>query len=386
MKERVKYDFARLDQYCKENNVVLLEDYSKIQLDGTVLIRGNCVYENCDSYFHKKFRQLINAGGYCKNCIKVVANENRKKFCLEKYGVENITKTDNYKDNVISTKYTYDFLKQHCENNNIFLCENYENEKIHCRYEIKGKCSNANCELFFNKPFCKLINSNSLCKNCSLQKAKEKRSQTNLETIGCENYFQNTEIKNKIKVTNLKKYGVEYVTQNKEIQNKRMNTCLVKYGGSHHSYDKNVQNKITQTNLKKYGVKHLMKKPEYLDKMLKKSFKFKDYTLPSGKIIKIQGYEHFALDELIANNKMDESDIITGITNVPLITYIDNNNIERDHHGDIYIPKENRIIEVKSTWTFQKPDVLLRQQAGKKLGYKYEIWKYDKKGNKTCYE
>jgi len=176
------------------------------------------------------------------------------------------------------------------------------------------------------------------------------------------------------------------VSQNQEIKNKIMNTCLVKYGGSHHSYDKNVQNKITQTNLKKYGVKHLMKKPEYVDKILKKGFKFKDYTLPSGKIIKIQGYEHFALDELIINNKMDESDIITGITNVPLITYIDNNNIERDHHGDIYIPKENRIIEVKSTWTFQKPDVLLRQQAGKKLGYKYEIWKYDKNGNKTCYD
>jgi hypothetical protein len=56
------------------------------------------------------------------------------------------------------------------------------------------------------------------------------------------------------------------------------------------------------------------------------------------------------------------------------------------HHGDIFIPKENRIIEVKSTWTFQKPDVLLKQLAAKEMGYKYEIWVYDKKGNKTCYE
>ena len=29
--------------------------------------------------------------------------------------------------------------------------------------------------------------------------------------------------------------------------------------------------------------------------------------------------------------------------------------------------------------------VLLRQKSGKNLGYKYEIWVYDKKGNKTCY-
>lgn len=57
-----------------------------------------------------------------------------------------------------------------------------------------------------------------------------------------------------------------------------------------------IQDKITKTNLEKYGVKHLMKKPDYLDEMLKKTFKFKNYTLPSGNIIKIQGYEHFALD------------------------------------------------------------------------------------------
>jgi len=47
---------------------------------------------------------------------------------------------------------------------------------------------------------------------------------------------------------------------------------------------------------------------------------------------------------------------------------------------------KNRIIEVKSTWTFQKENVLMRQSFGKHLGYKYEIWVYDKKGNKTCYD
>jgi hypothetical protein len=28
---------------------------------------------------------------------------------------------------------------------------------------------------------------------------------------------------------------------------------------------------------------------------------------------------------------------------------------------------------------------VLKQKAAKELGYKYEIWVYDKKGNKTCY-
>ena len=147
-----------------------------------------------------------------------------------------------------------------------------------------------------------------------------------------------------------------------------------------------IQEKIKQTNIKKYGVEHLMKKPEYLEQMLKKSYKFKDFIMPSGKIIQIQGYEHIALNELIINEKINESDIITGAINVPEIEYFDENNNKRSHFPDIFIPKQNKIIEVKSTWTFQKDNVLIRQSYGKKFGYQYEIWVYDKKGNKTCYD
>ena len=45
----------------------------------------------------------------------------------------------------------------------------------------------------------------------------------------------------------------------------------------------------------------------------------------------------------------------------------------------------NKCIEVKSTWTFkkQKEIVFLKQTAGKQLGYLYEIWVYDNKGNKV---
>lgn len=34
-----------------------------------------------------------------------------------------------------------------------------------------------------------------------------------------------------------------------------------------------------------------------MDKIPKKTYKIKTYTLPSGKEIKIQGYEHFALNK-----------------------------------------------------------------------------------------
>jgi hypothetical protein len=283
-------------------------------------------------------------------------------------------------------KYDFELLQNYCNENNVVLLEDYKNEKLQCNFFIKGICSNEDCSNIFNKKLYKLINTNAKCNSCILIQAKIIRKETNLKAIGKENYFQSDLIKDKIKDANIKKYGVEYICQNKDIRNKIKETCLKKYGFEHHSYNKDVQNKITQTNISKYGVEHLMKNPEYLENMLKKSHKFKNYILPSEKIIKYQGYENIALDELIINDKIDESDIITGCKNVPKILYIDENNKQHIHFVDIYIPSQNKCIEVKSTWTFTKSSVLLKQKAAKELGYKYEIWVYDKKGNKTCYD
>jgi hypothetical protein len=123
--------------------------------------------------------------------------------------------------------------------------------------------------------------------------------------------------------------------------------------------------------------------------MLKNAFKFKNYTLPSGKIITYQGYENLALDELIINEKIDESDIITGIQNVPVIWYNDETGKKHRHYVDIFIPSQNKCIEVKSIWTYEKQIdiVLLKQKAAKELGYKYSIWVYNNKKEKVnCYD
>jgi hypothetical protein len=83
-----------------------------------------------------------------------------------------------------------------------------------------------------------------------------------------------------------------------------------------------------------------------------------------------------------------EEDIITGCVNVPIISYTDLDSKEHKHFVDIFIPKHNKCIEVKSTWTAEKKkdNIFLKQNAGKKLGYDYEIWVYDGKGKKVeCY-
>jgi len=71
---------------------------------------------------------------------------------------------------------------------------------------------------------------------------------------------------------------------------------------------------------------------------------------------------------------------VTGCKNVPEIWYNDNNK-KRRHYVDIFIPSQNRCIEIKSTWTAEKKkdNIYLKQNAGKELGYSYEIWIYNKK-------
>jgi hypothetical protein len=105
------------------------------------------------------------------------------------------------------------------------------------------------------------------------------------------------------------------------------------------------------------------------------SLKFKQYKFTSGKIINVQGFEPFALNELILNH--NENDIITDRKNIPRIEYeIDNK--KKYYFPDIYLPKENKIIEVKSTWTFEKKKEITFKKATstKDKGYNFEIWIY----------
>ncbi len=119
-----------------------------------------------------------------------------------------------------------------------------------------------------------------------------------------------------------------------------------------------------------------------MEKCSKNAYKLKEYKFPSGRIDKVQGYEPYALDELIINEKINEIDINTGCKNVPIIWYNDENGKKHRHYVDIFILSQNRCIEAKSTWTAEKKkdNIFLKQNAAKELGYNYEIWIYNCKG------
>lgn len=103
--------------------------------------------------------------------------------------------------------------------------------------------------------------------------------------------------------------------------------------------------------------------------------KFKDYIMPSKTIRRIQGYEHLALNELTILYK--EDDIITQRKDMPKINYSINNRIHR-YYPDILIKSKNKIIEVKSNYTYKLQLVknIHKALATKKMGYLFEFWIY----------
>jgi hypothetical protein len=342
MKE-LKYSYESLQKFCNENSIELCRDYSTEIVRRETKIEGKCNNDGCDGVFNKSFRELLeNRGYFCKPCFNKIFVNKRKETCLEKYGVESVMKNDKIKhlcNNV--TKYNYDFLRIFLrENTSIKLIKDYSNERIHAHYKLDFLCTTC-CQVI-SREFYKLVSMRTLCVDCSRINAKEIRKQTNLQKIGCENYFQLNDIKEKIKQTNLTKYGVEYCIQNSEIAKKTLSSGL----------------------------------------------RFKEYKFPSGRIEKIQGYENIALDELINIELIDDNDIIVGCKNVPTIWYTTEDGIKHRHYVDIFIPTQNRCIEVKGEWFYKRDKNILKlkKQEAENLGYKYELWVYNRKKIKlSCY-
>jgi len=268
------------------------------------------------------------------------------------------------------------------ETNNITLLDKYN--KVTRNTIISGICKTDGCGSYFKKNFRTLIVNNSFyCDNCMIKIKVNHRKETHLKNCGFITNLKCPLTKEKIKNTNLIKYGCEHNSQSEEIKNKKKLTLLNNYGVEYPTQSEIIKQKSKETSQKNYGTDHPSQNADYAEKHSKTSYNKKKYTFLSGKIITIQGFEKFALDFLLNNENINEDDIITGCKNVPTIWYNDDNGKKHRHYVDIFIPSQNKCIEVKSTWTAEKKKdcIFLKQNAAKELGYNYEIWVYDGKGN-----
>ena len=351
-----QYNYEYLQKFCEDNKIELEGDYCKDKITRCTIVIGKCKSEGCSEVFEKSFRNItIGGGSYCKNCV----SNNKKTKTIDtnigRYGCDYQFQSDDVKEKIKKTN-----------------LEKYGKENPMQNEEFKNKAQET-CLIKYG--------AKHPSQNIEIQ---EKIKKTMFDNWGVEHAMQNVDVKNKSKETCLKNWGYKCSLQNEDVKNKSKETCIQTYGYPCSLQNEDIKNKSKETCLQKYGFENPMQNPKIAEKCSKNSYKSKDYILPCGNIIKIQGYEHYALDELIQDGILEE-DIINGCSNVPEIWYDDEAGKKHRHYVDIFIPSQNRMVEVKSTWTAEKKkdNIFLKQEAGKKAGYLYEIWVYNAKGEKV---
>lgn len=270
----------------------------------------------------------------CKNAQNYVST---KKTIKEKYSVENISQTSQWRDKVKATN-------------------------------MKKRGAEWNTQ---TGDFVKL-RQESWQKNKESQ--LEKRYKTNLKRYGVKHATQSSEVNLKVKES--MKTSYEF----KEVRVEKIkNTNQERYGTAWFMSTDSFNKKKRKTLFEKYGVHHNSHNAKTLDKRWASS-KNHDYVFPSGKIVKVQGYEPKAIDELLKNGYM-ESDIVVGNTNIEKhigkIIYTSSDNKEHRYFPDIYVISENKVIEVKSEYTLSRDFwINNKRDATVRSGFTYELKVY----------
>jgi hypothetical protein len=379
---RQKLDFERLKEYCDEYKITLVSDYENSIMFGKTIISGKCLTTDCPNNFNKRLRDLIykngNEGAFCNKCTQITRLEKIKKTCLKKYGVESPFNDLNVKEQIKQT-----FLRKYnCENplKNKDIQERIKNTNV-AKYGVDFIMKNVE---FIEKRKVTFLKKYGLETPSQSEKVKLKSKNTCLEKYGFKNVAQNAVVKEKIKKTNIERYGVSTPLKNDIIKEKVKNTNLEKYGCENPMQSVIFRDKAKQTCLTRYGCEHVQQNAIISERTLKSSYKTKQYTLPSGNVLQLQGYEPYAINDLLNIEKLSENDIITSRSEVPETWYIDETGKKHRYFVDIYIPNQKRCVEVKSVWTMkQNPKIIFDKQAAiKNNGYSCEIWVYNNKGER----
>ncbi len=255
-------------------------------------------------------------------------------------------------------------------------------------------CSNINVDEIEKMKYTWKTKSNDDINNIQL-----KRRKTNLKKYGVDIASKLPNVIEKNKQSHIKNWG-DYAMRTNDILTKRNDTCIERYGGVGMGSEE-LFSKIKNTNIEKYGVEYYSSTNDWYDKCVKTAlerhgkewvsnvdiinakqqtggYSYYDFEFPSGKIARVQGYEPRVLTKLVID--YDEDDIIVGVQNIiNEIGFFHYNYKGKTHryYPDIYIKSENKVIEVKSTYTFnkEKEKNLLKRESvlNKNINFKFII-------------
>ena len=379
-----KVTFDSIKKLIEERNSKLLTEKENFK-NGSSILELEC---KCGNKFNQTYYNLSRRTGefVCNNC---------KKPSKDRIGIKNIeelvkkfdcivlSKEEDYKNDTTEInlkckcgnefKSNYKNLRRkkyisckNCDNENNCLRTPYEQvknyiEEYNCLLisktfknfnedlEIKCKCG-INYKTSFD---CYKRSVYKCCINCS-----DKLRIKNVIKANKEKTFSYTEIKNFIEQQNCKLLSdnTNYINRDTILDIQCKCGLLFKNNINKLRNYKYIlckecrKQEIKNTILDLYGVDNIMKLEEYFQKRENSSKRKKIYKFPSGKEIKLQGYENLAIDDLLKIYKEEEIEVST-CGKVPKIPY-EFQKEDKIYYPDIFIPKENKIIEVKSCYTF----------------------------------
>lgn len=198
-----------------------------------------------------------------------------------------------------------------------------------------------------------------------------------VEVYGVDQPMKTQAVQEKSKATNMEKLGVEFPAQDAGVREKYRATMLETYGVDNSLHTGTAR----ATCLARYGVEYPMQSPEIQAKQ--QSYKRKTGTWPSGNEYTYQGFEDMGINTLLASGLTEDQIVISNTLIIPTITYFNPvKNKDCRYFPDIFIPHENRLIEIKSEYTMraQKEENMAKQYASTISGFRHEIWVYSRKG------
>ncbi len=423
---KVRFNLDYLRQFCEENGVELLKDYTGEKITCETRIVAKCNVDGCNGEMvSKSFRQLVRRNNFtCEHHSRLSYLEKVKATNLKRRGVEypgqdnlvmekvRATNLERYgakcslQNEAVKNKIRATNLERYGTPNpaqNKLVMEkvqatNLEKYGAKCSLQneiVKNKIQVTNVEKYGtpnptqNKLVMEKVRATNVERYGTPNPAQnklvmEKVRATNVERYGTPNPAQNKLVMEKVRATNLKRYGTSAPFQCELVKDKIKTTNLEKYGCANPFQCESIKDIIKATNFKKYGTSNPMQNAQVAEKASKSAYKAKTFTFPFGSECTVQGYEPFALNDLLFKEEIHEDDIITARSEVPEIWYVYNDKKCR-YYVDIFIHSQNRCIEVKSTWTIQKKkDVILaKQEAVKQAGFTCEIWVYNGKGERV---
>lgn len=201
------------------------------------------------------------------------AKSKRVETTLSRYGVDNVSKSDNVKSQIsISLKYIWDEQKDEILVKRKETCLDKYGETHYMKSE-EGKQTVS--DIFVEKY--------SVKSSLLSDEVKDRIRQTNVARYGSANPLSSKDIQNKIKQTNLLRYGHEYSASSPEVREKMKSTMIERYGVEHplqsniilkraketfsshmasEAFRQQRRDKTEHTNLNRYGSKSAMSNPE----------------------------------------------------------------------------------------------------------------------------